>query len=255
MAEYRIDELAQAAGMTVRNVRVYQDRGLLPPPRREGRVGIYSESHLARLRLIGGLLDRGYGFTHIAELIQAWERGHDVADLLGLEQVLTSPWTDEIAGYVTAEELLEMYGAESTPETIARGVELGLLEQDGDRFRVPSPRLLHAGAELVAAGIPLATVLDLAATVRTDIEHTAQAFVEAVNRHVIAVHGDDWLPSADDVPELAALIARLRPLAQMAVDASLALAMERQVRAVLGDRFVTLADRDAGQGEVAGTAS
>src|SRR4051812_30105066 len=149
MAEYRIDELAQAAGMTVRNVRVYQDRGLLPPPRREGRVGLYSEAHLARLRLIGGLLDRGYGFTHIAELIQAWERGHDVADLLGLEQVLTSPWTDEIPGYVTAAELLEMYGAESTPETIARGVELGLLEPESvgespgeltgaDRFRVPS---------------------------------------------------------------------------------------------------------------------
>ena len=43
MAEYRIDDLAREAGTTVRNVRVYQDRGLLPPPRREGRAGIYSD--------------------------------------------------------------------------------------------------------------------------------------------------------------------------------------------------------------------
>ena len=65
MAEYRIDELARLADTTVRNVRVYQDRGLLAPPRRQGRVGIYSEAHLARLRLIGQLLRRGYTFANI----------------------------------------------------------------------------------------------------------------------------------------------------------------------------------------------
>ena len=42
MGEYRIDELARLAGATVRNIRVYQDRGLLAPPRRDGRVGIYT---------------------------------------------------------------------------------------------------------------------------------------------------------------------------------------------------------------------
>src|SRR5204863_6803631 len=67
VAEYRIDDLARAAGTTVRNVRVYQDRGLLPPPRREGRTGLYGEPHLARLRLIGQLLEKGYTFAHIAE--------------------------------------------------------------------------------------------------------------------------------------------------------------------------------------------
>ncbi|MDT7598572.1 MAG: hypothetical protein QOK26_649, partial [Pseudonocardiales bacterium] len=44
MAEYRIDELARFAGTTSRNVRAYQERGLLPPPRKEGRVGIYTET-------------------------------------------------------------------------------------------------------------------------------------------------------------------------------------------------------------------
>src|SRR5438309_572599 len=48
-SEYRIDELAREAGTTVRNVRAYQDRGLLPPPRRSGRVGLYTDARqLAR---------------------------------------------------------------------------------------------------------------------------------------------------------------------------------------------------------------
>jgi DNA-binding transcriptional MerR regulator len=235
--DYRIDELAQAAGMTVRNVRVYQDRGLLPPPRREGRVGLYSEAHLARLRLIGGLLERGYGFTHIAELIHAWERGHEIADVLGLEAALTGPWSDEIPSYLTQTDIDEMYGEESSPETVARAVSLGLVEPDGDRYRVPSPRLLHAGAELVAAGLPLDSVLDIAELLKRTIDEVAERFVQAVASHILAGHDADWAPGEQELPAIIELIQRLRPLAQMAVDAQLARSMERQVGAVLGERF------------------
>ncbi len=93
--EYRIDELARQAGTTVRNVRAYQDRGLLPPPRRQGRVGFYSEFHLARLRLIGALLGRGYTLSNITELIAGWERGKDLGELLGPGTALIGSWSDE----------------------------------------------------------------------------------------------------------------------------------------------------------------
>jgi DNA-binding transcriptional MerR regulator len=240
MADYRIDELARAAGMTVRNVRVYQERGLLPPPRREGRVGLYDDAHLARLRLIGGLLERGYGFAHIEELVSAWERGRDLSHLLGLEAALTGPWSDEIPGYATIDELADMYDGQITETTTARAIELGILEVEGDRFRVPSPRILHAGAELVAAGIPLPAVLELAAQLQTDIDHSAGLLVQAVATHILSEHGPDWLPTGPELPQLAELIGRLRPLAQMAVDAYLARAMEHHVRAVLGERLVWL---------------
>jgi DNA-binding transcriptional MerR regulator len=242
VADYRIDELARAAGMTVRNVRVYQERGLLPPPRREGRVGLYDDSHLARLRLIGGLLERGYGFTHIGELIEAWERGRDLSDLLGLEAVLTGPWSDEIPSYLSVDELADMYAGQITEQTTARAIELGILEPDGDRFRVPSPRILHAGAELVAAGIPLPAVLDLAAQLQKDIDHSAGLLVQTVATQLFTEHGADWIPTGDELPELTELISRLRPLAQMAVDAYLARAIEQHIRAVLGERFVRLID-------------
>src|SRR6201999_3898422 len=103
MAEYRIVERARLAGATVRNVRVYQDRGLLPPPRRDGRGGIYTDAPLARLRLIGQLLKRAYTFATIGELLSVWERGGDVAEILDLESAVGLPWSDEIPAYVTTD--------------------------------------------------------------------------------------------------------------------------------------------------------
>src|ERR1700761_851556 len=140
MAEYRIDELARLAGATVRNVRVYQDRGLLPPPRRDGRVGIYADAHLARLRLIGQLLKRGYTFATIGELFSVWERGGDIAEILDLESAVGLPWSDEVPAYVTVARLTELFGAEVTPANLSRAVDLGLLELDAP----PEPQPTHS---------------------------------------------------------------------------------------------------------------
>jgi DNA-binding transcriptional MerR regulator len=232
MAEYRIDDLAREAGTTVRNVRVYQDRGLLPPPRREGRAGIYSDVHLGRLRLIGQLLERGYTFAHIAEFFEGWQSGKNLSEVLGLEEVLTTAWSDEMASYVTAEELVDLYGGEElSEETLALAIEQELVVPEGDRFRVPSPRLLHAGSEMVKAGIPLEVVLGLSAALARDMEASAARLIGAVNDHVVLKHPAINESSTDaDVADLAAIISRLKPLAQLAVDAHLARAMERRVR-------------------------
>src|SRR5579872_5279916 len=108
--EYRIDDLARLAGTTVRNVRSYQDRGLLPAPRRQGRIALYSEAHLARLRLVSQMLERGYSLANIRELVDAWETGQDVGDLLGLEAALTGPWSDESPLVLDDKALASMFG-------------------------------------------------------------------------------------------------------------------------------------------------
>ena len=229
--EYRIDDLARAAGTTVRNVRVYQDRGLLPGPRREGRAGIYTEVHLGRLRLIGQLLERGYTFAHIADFFRAWQRGKDLSEIIGLEEVLTAGWSDELADYITLEDLLALFGGQSTPETLESAVEQQLVVPDGDRYRVPSPRLLHAGAELVAAGIPLPAVLELSAALAKDMDAVAARFIDTIVEHVVLPHPALEEGSSEAaVADLTSIINRLKPLAQLAVDADLALAMERRVR-------------------------
>lgn len=246
MGEYRIDELARLAETTVRNVRVYQDRGLLAPPRRDGRVGIYTDAHLARLQLIGRLLKRGYTFANIGEMVAVWERGGNLADVLDLESAVGHPWSDEIPGHLTADELRKSFGAQDTAANRARAVALGLLEPDGERYRVPSPRLLSAGAEMVAAGMTLPDVLDLAERIRVHVDAAAHDMAATVAGHVVAAYLRDGTPLGKDVAEAAAIIRRLRPLAQIVLDAMLAQAMARHVPDALGDHVAQVLDQRGG---------
>lgn len=220
MAEYRVDELARAADTSVRNVRVYQDRGLLPPPRRVGRTGVYTEAHLARLRLIRLLLQRGYTFATIGELISAWSAGQGLEDLLNIDGLMAVPWSDESPGRVMADELARSFGA-LEPEDVERAVALGFLRLDEDgEFHVPSPRLLEAGAQLAAAGVPLSAVLDLAEGMTEDLSRVARRIFRMFDQHV----AQEGRPQSEVVDALV----RLRPFAQQAIDALLALAMTRE---------------------------
>ncbi|MBW8487385.1 MerR family transcriptional regulator [Actinomadura sp. PM05-2] len=235
MTTYRIDDLAHAAGTTVRNVRNYQERGLLPPPRREGRVGIYDDTHLARIRMICRMQERGHTFATIAELLGAWQRGADLGDLLGLEKALTDPWDDERPERRTAAELLAAFGLPAADEAAATALErataLGLVRPDGDAYAVPSPRLLRVGAELVAAGVPLDAVLAVTARIR---EHCAAIAAEFVGLAV--AHGHLGAPAG-----AAAYIDRLRPLAQQAVQGLMAEAMSGVVEAEVDRRIAGIA--------------
>src|SRR5215210_5168592 len=106
-----IDELARESGATSRNIRAYQTRGLLPSPRMEGRVGFYDEGHLARLKYIANLQERGFSLAAIQCLLDAWEDGRGLNDVLGFEEALTAPWSDESPERVRAERLVEMFPA------------------------------------------------------------------------------------------------------------------------------------------------
>ncbi|MBE3002183.1 MerR family transcriptional regulator [Nocardiopsis sp. HNM0947] len=237
MAEYRIDELARLAETTVRNVRVYQDRGLLAPPRREGRVGLYSEAHLARLRLIGQLLRRGYTFANIGEMFEVWERGGDLSDILGFESAVGDAWSDEIADYLTLNDLRGLFGKGVTPRTIKRSLDLKVIERDGLRFRVPSPRLLHAGSELVKHGMTVDSVLDIAENLRDKVGDVAEHMVRLVADHILSEHPVITTMGSEEIAEVAELIRHVRPLAQQAVDAVLAQAMADHMNDVLGEHF------------------
>ena len=251
--EYRIDDLARLAGTTVRNVRSYQDRGLLPAPRRQGRIALYSQAHLARLRLVGQMLERGYSLANIRELVDAWETGQDVGDLLGLEAALTGPWSDESPLVLGEDALAAMFAgaptagsepaaapdAQEVAEAIDRAVAAGVLEPEEDgRYLVKSPRLLAIAAELIGAGIPLAAVLELGRALFDDVDRIARRFVDLVAEHVFDPVGEP-LP-AEEVPRLAEVVRRLRPLAQDSVVTVLADAMERHVAEELRARLTRM---------------
>lgn len=222
-----IDELAREAGSTTRNIRNYQTLGLLPPPSLVGRVGYYDRGHLGRLRLIAQMQDQGFSLAGIAELLRAWQEGRSLADVLGFEQALTAPWSDEEPEVMTPQELLELFPqAAEDPSLAIRAIELGLIEPQDDGFRVPSPSLLRAGVELAAVGVPLAATQDALAALREDMARVAARFVGMFEQYVWKPFVDAGMP-AERLPEVTDALRRMRPLAAVSVQATLAHAMEK----------------------------
>jgi DNA-binding transcriptional MerR regulator len=206
--EYRMEELAKEAGITVRTLRFYRERGLIPPPRREGRIAWYDGHHLARLRTITGLLERGHTLNGIADLAATFESGRDVAEVLGLGEP-----TEETPVRLTPEQLADYFEGEVTPENLATALDLGYLATDGDEIVHISRRLLEVSAELVREGVPLSTVLASGRRVREHADALAEIFVRVLHAH-----------TKETEP------AQLRPLARAVVDAELSMALDRRLR-------------------------
>ncbi|MEV6743098.1 MerR family transcriptional regulator [Streptomyces sp. NPDC051080] len=227
-AEYRIEDLAHASGATVRTIRAYQDRGLLPTPERRGRANVYRDTHLARLRQIADLLDRGYTLASIKELLDAWDTGRGLGGVLGLVAEVHGPWTDEQADRITRDELNRRFGGTPDDEAVAEAVSLGVLEPIAgrdDEFLVPSPQELAVAVELYAAGVPLSAISGHLRELRGRVEQIASRFLEFTTEHVFARYLGHRPPTDADAAEAAAMVRRLRPLAQQTVDAELARAM------------------------------
>ncbi|MFD4943320.1 MerR family transcriptional regulator [Streptomyces sp. NPDC058239] len=226
--EYRIEDLAHASGATVRTIRAYQDRGLLPTPERRGRANVYRDTHLARLRQIADLLDRGYTLASIKELLEAWDTGRGLGGVLGLVAEVHGPWTDEQADRITRAELNTRFGGSPDDEAVAEAVELGVLERipgRDDEFLVPSPQELAVAVELHEAGVPLSAISGHLRELRGQVEQIASRFLEFTTEHVFARYLGHRPPTDSDAAEAAAMVRRLRPLAQQTVDAELARAM------------------------------
>lgn len=231
--EMTIDELARRAGVTSRNVRAYQERGLLPPPTVRGRVGFYGEGHLARLRHIGELSERGFSLSSIRQLFDAWERGWGLAEILGFEEALAAPWAEESNLVISQEQLEATFGGDES--TTRRAVEIGLLEPDpAGGFRVPSPRLLQAGAALLEAGVPLDAMFVEAAALQEDMDRIAGRFVQLFLDHVWQPYVDRGMPP-EELTAVTDALHRLRPVAGTAVGQWLASAMARRVTDVAAE--------------------
>ncbi|MGH9165382.1 MAG: MerR family transcriptional regulator [Acidimicrobiales bacterium] len=229
---WSVDDLAAEAGTTVRNVRLYQERGLLPPPRREGRRGWYGPDHLERLRLVLAMLKRGYPLTAIRELIEAWDARHSLGQVLGFDEALAAPYTTESPRRLTLDELAALF-PEGGPPILLRAIELEVVVPDGDGFIAPSPAFLDTGAQLVADGVPADVVLDSAAAIREATDALAQRFVGLFVDHVWQPFVDAGMPS-EDLGRITGVLERQRPLATQAVVAALAQSMQRHTDAAAG---------------------
>lgn len=229
MAEYRINDLAQVSGVSVRNIRVYQDRGLLPPPVIKGRTGWYYDEHLIRFNLISRMLERGYTFATISELLAAAHHGMTVEHILRGSTKRSRFQNLKSVATITVAELRKSLGA--SDRTIALSQKLGLLAKEGAGFAVTNPELLEGAEALVRDGIDIDVLLDRWVRVQDDLEDVAHSFVSIITDRFV----DASLLGFDDVEvgRISDLIRRVRPLAHEVVDSTFTKALDREISKAL----------------------
>jgi DNA-binding transcriptional MerR regulator len=231
----RLDDLARAAGVATTTVRLYQSKGLLPGPELVGRTGYYDKHHLTRLALIARLQEQGFSLAGIGRLLDTWEHGRDLADLVGVEEQLDSLLDGRRGIVLDVGELLETFPADTvSPDVVRRAAALGLVEPMPDgRVRVPDQRFLETGSALMRLGVPAGVVLD-------EWEHLARV-TDRIAKRFIAVFEDHLLPDgwrdqldADAAAALASTLGQLQRTAAQVVAAALDASIAREGAKRLG---------------------
>jgi len=223
-----IDELARETGMTVRNIRAHQSRGLLPPPEVRARTGYYGPEHVTRLRLIQELQGNGYNLAAIQDLLD--RSGGSAEQILGFTQTLLAPHDAEQPEVVHVGELEQRFGAQAADsKLLARAVRLGLVVPlGGGRYEVPSPTVLRAGEAVLALGVPLDKALDIVERLTKNADRVSETFVRIFFEQVWKPFDEAGRPEAEWA-EVRETLERLRPLVS---DAYVAILQQRTARGV-----------------------
>lgn len=200
---WSIDELAGLSGVPSRTIREYRTLGVLPAPRKVGRVGVYDEEHRRRLELIGRLQARGYSLAGIRDLFDAWDRGRSLHDLLDGAAL------DEAPVALSTHDLVERCGVLAASADRDAAANAGLIHSDGaDGWLVRSPSLLALVADLTDAGV----ALDAALTAVRALVDTARRQADVLAGLFVAEVWDRL-----DANEAVALARRARPLIAQSV--------------------------------------
>lgn len=220
-----VGELARRTGVTVRNIRAHQSRGLLHPPRVVGRTGYYDEEHVDRIRLILELQSEGFNLEAIRRIIDS--AGESSGELLGFTRDVRAPYETEQPEILTEAEIAGPWGETRLgPEVLARVQELGVMRPLGEgRFEVISPKLLEAGVEMAELGIPVEVALDALQALQERSVAVAEVFIRVFNDQVWEPFDRAGRPR-EEWPRVRDALKRLRPLASDAFIASFQFAME-----------------------------
>lgn len=235
--EYRIDDLAHAAGTTTRNVRAYRERGLLPAPEKRGRIGIYDDKHLARLRLIDILLQRGFTTSHISDFITGWENGKDLAEVLGLQNAVTEHWSKDDTVEVPLVLVDEFLGGDSVQ--VRRLQALGLARIEGENCIFTDRELLQGFSSLTEYGFTVGQLIDVHERIHAAVDGIAKDMIGTAKKHIVDQHGEGWLPGENEVGATADMLMKMRSLAVHSVSATLARTLDDNLQRELGDYLTT----------------
>lgn len=176
--EYTIDGLAAVSEVPARTIRYYQTEGVLPPPRRQGRIALYGTEHLDRLALISRLKARGLQLGAIADLVAGSQaRDRTVEEWLDLKDRFWPDWASESPSILTRDDALARVGSEADLDALLAS---GLMAAEGrEAVRVEYPPLLEGALQLRDQGFSL----DMVATAYgIALEHSDAAAREILDR-------------------------------------------------------------------------
>jgi DNA-binding transcriptional MerR regulator len=241
--EYRIDELAQLAGTTTRNIRVYRDRGLLHPPLRVGRIALFNDTHLTRLRLITSLLDRGYNIAHVHEMLSAWEQGKGVGELLGLESAIAGSWATEKPERMSVADAKRLVDDDPGFE---RMVGLGVIKLEDGEAIVVRPKLIESFNEIRQYGVSTDKLIGLHEQIAPLVDQISGLLVQAgIEEALHRINPGAALPPDTEIAELLTMLVRFRTQAVSAVSSTLAFSIESTIESAVGQILGELIDKES----------
>jgi DNA-binding transcriptional MerR regulator len=238
-----IEQLAAETGMSVRNIRSHQARGLLAPPDVRSRVGYYGPEHVAQLRLIRDLQEEGFNLNGIKRLL---EDTHGTAErLIRVRQALAAPMKTGPAETHTAVELGRRFELDPDEgrEILSKAVKMGvLIPVGGDKYEAPNPSLLAVGDEAVRSGIPLRAALAAIEDVQRHCDAASRSFVRLFLREVWKPFAKEDMP-VERWPKIEDAVERLRPAASEALVTIFQERLSAQIERALSEITHRLSER------------
>ncbi|MEW2287563.1 MerR family transcriptional regulator [Streptomyces sp. NPDC047841] len=214
-----IDELAARAGVTVRTVRFYGTRGLLPPPViGPRRVGRYGREHLARLELIEEMQHQGMTLAAIERHLRQLPAGlgpHDLA----IHRAVVASWAPDTVETVSRAELERRAGRRLAEEDVERLAAMSVVTREGDSFRVDCG-LLRLAARLLDVPLSQETIL-AARTVLTGHARAAAHELSDLLRDAVAER---------DARDVKSLSAHMHPLVVQALLTTFQRSLKEELR-------------------------
>jgi DNA-binding transcriptional MerR regulator len=224
-----IDQLAERTGISVRTIRFYAARGLLPAPQLRGRTGLYGTGHIARLELVSEL--SALGFTLAAIEAQLQRLPVDVgADELALHRALLTPWVPEQIEEISTEELVRRAGRPLRPSDLEALEGLGVITRlDGDAVRLHGPATLGQGLDVLDSGLPAQTWRRAHTIIERHTTALAEDLMAMFQDEVLQPYRDRGRP-AQERARLAAALAQLKPITVRGVVTAFGRAVNRTIR-------------------------
>ena len=153
-----LEELTTRVGMSVRNIRFYTSKGLVPPPIRRGRSGFYPADHVSRLELVRELQSHGFTLSAIEKYLAAVPEDA-TPEQIALHRTMLAPWQAEAVVELSSAELDARAGRSLTPDDLQLLRALGIVRRLGEDTWAVTATQLAVGVGLIELGFPTETAV------------------------------------------------------------------------------------------------